>query len=236
MPLDRSILDGIAIFDDLGDAAKTHVLSHARAMRVEKDAAIFSQGEEASSFFLLLHGHLRVFRITPDGRQVVIRFVVPGELFGIAVAMGKSLFPANAVAVQDSVVLAWPNTAWDDMVAHNPALARIMMQTMGSRLEDSHDRVVEMSTQQVERRVARAVVRLAGSAGRETEDGILIDMPLSREDLAQMTGTTLFTVSRLISGWEAAGYVQAGRQKLLVRRPHKLFMLAEGRMDEDRTD
>ena len=88
-----------------------------------------------------------------------------------------------------------------------------------------------MSTQQVERRVARAVVRLASSVGRETDEGILIDMPLSREDLAQMTGTTLFTVSRLISSWEAAGHVQAGRQKLLILQPHKLFMLAEGRME-----
>lgn len=231
MPLDRSILNGIEVFNDLDDAAKEFVLRHARSSRVEKDTHVFTQGEPANSFFLLLHGHLRVFRLTPDGRQVVIRFVVPSELFGIAVAMGKDVFPANAIAIQDSVVLSWPNTAWDDMVARVPALAKIMMQTIGSRLEDSHDRVVEMSTQQVERRVARAVVRLAGSAGRETEEGILIDMPLSREDLAQMTGTTLFTVSRLISAWEAAGHVQAGRQKLLVRHPHKLFMLAEGRSD-----
>lgn len=231
MPLDRSILNGIDIFADLDDEAKELVLRHARSARVAKDATVFAQDEPANSFFLLLHGHLRVFRLTPDGRQVVIRFVVPGELFGIAVAMGKSAFPANAVAVQDSVVLSWPNTAWDEMVARVPALAKIMMQTIGNRLEDSHNRVVEMSTQQVERRVARAVVRLAGSVGRETDEGILIDMPLSREDLAQMTGTTLFTVSRLISGWEAAGHVQAGRQKLLVREPHKLFMLAEGRTD-----
>lgn len=231
MPLDRSILNGIEIFADLDDDAKDVVLRHARSSRVAKDTHVFSQGEPANAFFLLLHGHLRVFRLTPDGRQVVIRFVVPGELFGIAIAMGKDAFPANAIAVQDSVVITWPNTAWDEMVARVPALAKIMMQTIGSRLEDSHTRVVEMSTQQVERRVARAVVRLAGTAGRETAEGILIDMPLSREDLAQMTGTTLFTVSRLISGWEAAGHVQAGRQKLLVRQPHKLFMLAEGRTD-----
>lgn len=231
MPLDRSILNEIEIFANLDDEAKDFVLRHARSMRVAKDATVFAQDEPANSFFLLLHGHLRVFRLTPDGRQVVIRFVVPGELFGIAITMGKAAFPASAVAVQDSVVLSWPNSAWEEMVARVPAMAKIMMQTIGNRLEDSHNRVVEMSTQQVERRVARAVVRLAGSAGRETKDGILIDMPLSREDLAQMTGTTLFTVSRLISGWEAAGHVQAGRQKLLVRQPHKLFMLAEGRTD-----
>ncbi len=231
MPLDRSILNGIEIFAHLDDESKDIVLRHARSMRVAKDAAVFSQDEPATSFFLLLHGHLRVFRLTPDGRQVVIRFVVPGELFGIAIAMGKAAFPANAVAVQDSVVMAWPNSAWDEMVGRVPALAKIMMETIGSRLEDSHNRVVEMSTQQVERRVARAVVRLASSAGRETDEGILIDMPLSREDIAQMTGTTLFTVSRLISSWEAAGHVQAGRQKLLILQPHKLFMLAEGRSE-----
>lgn len=229
MPLDRSLIASLPQFAGLDDDALSTVMREARSVRFPKDAAVFEQGAPSTSFFLLLHGHLRVFKLTPDGRQVVIRFVTPGELFGIAITMGHETYPATAAAVEDSVVLVWPNAAWESLARKVPALSAVMMKTIGKRLEDSHTRVVEMSTQQVERRVAHAVLRLAGRAGRKTDEGILIDLPLSRQDIAEMTGTTLYTVSRLISAWEAAGYVRAGRQKLLVVDAHGLFMLAEGR-------
>jgi CRP/FNR family transcriptional regulator, nitrogen oxide reductase regulator len=84
-----------------------------------------------------------------------------------------------------------------------------------------------MSTQQVERRVAHTLLRLAKQSGRKVERGIEIDFPISRQDIAQMTGTTLHTVSRILSGWEQRGLVESGRQRIVLREPHKLFLLAE---------
>jgi len=84
-----------------------------------------------------------------------------------------------------------------------------------------------MSTEEVERRVAHALLRLANQGGRKTDEGILIDFPISRQDIAQMTGTTLHTVSRIMSAWETAGLVSSGRQKVVIRDPHKLYLLAE---------
>jgi CRP-like cAMP-binding protein len=85
-----------------------------------------------------------------------------------------------------------------------------------------------MSTQQVERRIAHALLRLAQQAGRKIEHGIEIDFPISRQDVAEMTGTTLHTVSRTLSAWEQQGLVESGRQRIAIRDPHRLFMLAEG--------
>jgi CRP/FNR family transcriptional regulator, nitrogen oxide reductase regulator len=87
---------------------------------------------------------------------------------------------------------------------------------------------VEMSTEQVERRVAHALLRLVKQAGRKVERGVEIDFPISRQDIAEMTGTTLHTVSRILSGWEQQGLVESGRQRIVVRDPHKLFGLADG--------
>ena len=87
----------------------------------------------------------------------------------------------------------------------------------------------EISTEQVEQRVAHAVLRLVKQAGRKTEEGILIDLPISRQDIAEMTGTTLHTVSRLLSAWEARGLIKSGRQKVTVVEAHRLFLIAEGR-------
>ena len=84
-----------------------------------------------------------------------------------------------------------------------PSLATNTLQTVGSRLQETHTRVIEMSTQQVERRVAHALLRLAKQAGRKVEQGVEIDFPISRQDIAEMTGTTLHTVSRTLSAWES---------------------------------
>ena len=100
-------------------------------------------------------------------------------------------------------------------------------------IRDSHTRVVEMSTQQVEQRVAHALLRLAKQSGRKVEHGVEIDFPISRQDIAQMTGTTLHTVSRILSGWESRGLIEGGRQRIVLREPHKLFVLAEAISGED---
>jgi len=153
--------------------------------------------------------------------------VAPGEIFGVAKAIGLTKYPATATAVDDSVVLAWPSAAWPRLVAQHPALATNTLQTVGSRLQETHTRVVEMSTQQVERRIAHALLRLAKQSGRKVEHGVEIDFSISRQDIAQMTGTTLHTVSRILSGWEQRGLVESGRQRIVLREPHKLFVLAE---------
>ena len=136
--------------------------------------------------------------------------------------------PATATAVDDSVVLVWPSVAWPRLVAKFPALATNTLQTVGSRLQDSQARILEMSSEQVEQRVAHALLRLAKQAGRKVEHGVEIDFPISRQDVAEMTGTTLHTVSRILSAWEQQGLVEGGRQRIVLRDPHRLFGIAEG--------
>jgi CRP-like cAMP-binding protein len=113
-----------------------------------------------------------------------------------------------------------------------PALAINTLQAVGSRLQESFTHVVEMSTEQVEQRVAHALVRLARQSGRKVDHGVEIDFPISRQDIAQMTGTTLHTVSRILSAWEQAGLIESGRQRIVLREPKKIFALAEQVPDE----
>ncbi len=228
MPLDRSLISTLPLFEGFGPEELDDVLAAARSQHEPKNAHLFEQGAEATRFFLLLHGRVRAYKVTPDGEQIVMRFVGPGELFGIAPAMGARVYPANAVAVVDSVVLVWPSALWPAMAARHPRLAGGMMRTLGEQLHEAHTRVAEMSTQAVERRVANALLRLAAQGGRKDKDGIAFDFPISRQDIAEMTGTTLFTVSRVFTGWEASGLLSTGRQKILIRDPHRLAVLADG--------
>jgi CRP-like cAMP-binding protein len=114
------------------------------------------------------------------------------------------------------------------VLARHPALAVNVMKTIGGRLQESHARVRELATEEVERRVAHTVLRLANQSGRKEADGIRIDFRVSKQDIAEMAGTTLHTVSRILSAWEAAGLVESGRQKLLVRKPHQLVLIGDG--------
>ena len=225
--LDRSVIEKLPLFAGLGAAELDAILSEARSARYAKNTAVFEQGADVHSFFLLLHGHVRATKTTPAGEQIVVRYVTPGEIFGVAPAIGLKTYPATATAVDDSVVLAWPSAAWPRLVQQHPALATNTLQTVGSRLQETHTRVMEMSTQQVERRIAHALLRLAKQAGRKVEHGVEIDFPISRQDIAEMTGTTLHTVSRTLSAWESRGLVESGRQRIVLRDPHRLFGLAE---------
>ncbi len=190
---------------------------------------MFEQEQEAHSFFLLLDGHVRVVKSTPDGHEVTVRYISPGELMGIAGALGRTTYPANAVAAVDCVVLAWPSHLWRTFATSFPSFGANTYKMVGNRLQDAHMRAIEMSTEQVEQRVANALLKLVKQSGKKTEEGILIDFPISRQDIAEMTGTTLHTVSRLLSAWGDQGLVKSGRQRVVVVEPHRLVVVAEGR-------
>ena len=131
MPIDRSLVANLPLFAGLDAAELDAILSEARTARYAKNAAVFEQGEDAHSFFVLLHGHVRASKMTPAGEQVVVRYVAPGEIFGVAKAIGLTRYPATATAVDDSVVLVWPSAAWPRLVARHPALATNALQTVG---------------------------------------------------------------------------------------------------------
>ena len=228
MQIDRSLVEEFGLFDKLTPDAIDDVLSGAKSRRHPAGETVFKQGSEATHFFVLLHGRLRVTQVTPDGQQIVVRMVNQGDIFGIAKAMGRTEYPGTATAVTDSIALAWPMASWDDMIAKHPAFAVNAMQTIGSRLLEAQTRVRELSTEAVERRVAHVVLRLAQQSGRREPDGVRIDFPISKQDIAEMSGTTLHTVSRILTAWEAGGLVEGGRQKLLVREPHELVLIGDG--------
>jgi CRP/FNR family transcriptional regulator, nitrogen oxide reductase regulator len=226
--IDRSVLADIPLFSGLAPGELDQILYEARSVRYAKDTTVFEQGGEADSFFVLLHGYLRVEKTTPQGHQIVVRYVSPGEIFGVAQALALQQYPATAVAAVDSIALCWPSAVWPRLTAKFPTLAASALQTVGRRLQDAQTRVLEMSGEQVEQRVAHALLRLAKQAGRKTETGVEIDFPISRQDVAEMTGTTLHTVSRILSAWEQRGLIEGGRQRIVLRNPHGLFGFAEG--------
>ena len=169
--LDRSLIAGAPAFANLSAEALDDILSRAQIMRLLKGESAFRQGEAAERFFLLLHGRLRVTRINAEGAQILVRFIAPNDMFGVAMAIGAAAYPGTAIAAVESLALSWPNAAWADLIAAYPSLAVKAMQSLGARLQDTQDRVLDLATQHVEQRIAGAVLKLVRQAGRKTEDG-----------------------------------------------------------------
>lgn len=225
--LDESLLAGLPPFLGLERAELRQILDEAVSQRHEAGANVFSEGSPALQFYLLLDGHVRAQRTTRNGDQVILHQIPPGELFGIARAMGLDSYPASAVVVAESIVLAWPMRLWEPFMARFPSFAKDTFRTVGARMHDKNDRIMEMATLAVEQRISSALLRLVNQSGRKTAEGIEIDFPITRQDLSEMSGTTLHTVSRTLSAWEKAGVVQSERKKITVLQPHRLVVLSQ---------
>jgi len=187
----------------------------------------FHQGEPADHFYVIVEGRVRLSQLTPEGHQVIIHFMGPGDGMGIIVALSNTTYPLSAEVVTDCVVLSWDYEATINLMKQYPRLALNGLRLVAGRFHELQNRYRELSTERVERRVARAVLRLASQSGRRTEKGVLLDLPISRQDLGEMTGTTLYTVSRILSGWEQRGLIETGRERIIIRTPHDLVIIAE---------
>ena len=217
----------IALFASLDPAALDVVTSVARARKVDAGGTFFRESEPAESFFVLRSGSVKLTQLSPEGHQVVLRLIGAGDSFGGVAAFGGATYPVTAEAVTEATALEWPGTVMAGLMERYPTLAINALRFVAARLHELQVQYRQLATEKVERRVARALLRLVQQAGRRVESGVLVDLPLSRDDIAQMTGTTLYTVSRIISRFEADGIVEAGRQRMVIRKPHALMSVAD---------
>ncbi len=224
---DPSVLAGVPLFAGLDAAAREDVLAMAHVRRIAKGDAVFVQGAAASAFFVLIAGHVKAVQSAATGQQVVVHVVKPGEFFGCVTLTGETHYPATALAARESLALAWDVATLRRLVERHPAIATNALAGIGARMGDMRARFREISTERVERRIAHAVLRLAHHYGRKVDGGVEVDFPITRQDIAEMTGATMHTVSRTLSKWEAAGILDGGRQRIVVRQPHRLVAIAE---------
>lgn len=226
-PLSIEQMLAIPLFTGLATDEIEALLDASQCRHIETGERYFLQGEPATAFYVLVHGRVRLTQITPDGRQIILRIIGPNEMFGAIAAMGANDYPASAEALSPCAALFWNGEQMVTNFERSPRLARNLMALMANHIQELQDRVREMATERVERRIAHTLLRLVRHAGRKVDGGVLLDLPLTRQDLAEMTGTTLYTVSRTLSQWEAQGITQNDRLRVLIRKPHELVAIAE---------
>jgi len=199
----------------------------AQCRRLQAGERVFHQGDADVRVHAVLEGGVRISQAGQDGAEVVIRFIAPGQVFGAVALFTDGHYPADATALVDTVETSWSEAEFFRLMALHPCVAINAIRMVGRRLQEAQNRIREMATQTAERRIAHSLLRLARSAGRQTADGTEILFPLRRQDVADIAGTTHFTVSRVLASWEKAGLVISRQQIITLRRAEALRNIAE---------
>ena len=221
------LLASAELIGDLAVEERAALWTAARRGAAPRGSVLFAAGDEARHLYLIVSGRIKLLRGNAEGQEVIVRLIGSGEILGGVAALPRSIYPATAVALDDADMAVWSRAALVPLLAHYPRLTTSILAIVTRRMGEVQSQLQDVATERVARRVARALLRLAGQLGRKEDGGILIDLPLSRQTLAELTGTTLFTVSRLLSGWEAEGLVEVGRERVVIRAPHGLARIAE---------
>jgi CRP-like cAMP-binding protein len=198
-----------------------------RIRMVDRGAFVFLEGDPATSLNVLGDGRVKVISETDEGREVILHQIGPGDIFGGAGGWGSATYPASARAQEPSVVLHLPAGRFTALIREQPDFALAVVAELGRRLREAQARLRDLQSERVERRLARALLRLANKTGTRRDDGITLGISLTRQDLAELAGTTLSTASRTLSKWDRDGIVSSERERVTILQPHALVSIAE---------
>ena len=217
-----------SLFKDIRSDVFIQVLEASVPRSVEEDGFFFLQGDPATHAYVLVEGRVKMIQITPNGQQITMRIMTPGQTYGgIALLNPRAGYPATAQAVENSTALAWDTDHLRALVEKEPSISLNVMSLMHGYISELQERQKALVTDRVEQRIARNLLKLAAQSGKKIEEGVLIDLPITRQDIAEMSGTTLYTVSRTLNEWERDGLLEIGRERVVIREPHSLVSIAD---------
>jgi len=205
-----------ALFAEVIPAELDLILGAAREKRFDKRETIFSEGDPVRHVTMVVSGIVKVTQMGLNGNEVILRLNAAGEIVGSYRVCVNCSHCATAQAVQSCVALVWDAVAFEKLLARIPTFRRNTVRALEERLLEMEQRFREVSTEKVGSRLSSELVRLSDRLRRCTENGLL-EITLSRAELAQLTGTTLFTVSRLLCQWQTQGIVRVRRESVLVQ-------------------
>jgi CRP-like cAMP-binding protein len=203
-----------SLFADIPPSDCASIVSPAREKLFSRRQTIFMKGESAERIFLLTSGFAKVTRLGPTGGEVILRLSAPGELLGVFGASSEGKHQTAAKALKGVTTLAWETPVFDALSERFPVLRRNLARILSGRLQEMEERFREVSTEKVASRLRSQLIRLHSQIGQRQIDGV--EVTLSQHELAQLTGTTLFTVSRQLSQWEQQGILKTRREAVVI--------------------
>src|SRR5262245_53149001 len=219
--------DNRELFHGFSEEQARHILSLARPRAVDPARFFFRQGEPSRHLYILESGRIKIYQVTGSGRQALLRFVLPGQVFGFEGLLPAESYATSAEAVEASRALAWKRDVLLRLMQSNPRLATNLLTMTAQVHEELREQYIHHTTQTVESRIAWALIKLGQQIGRKSSDPMVIPEESIQKDVADLAGTTIYTVSRVLSNWEREGTITKSRGRIVVYHPSKITELAQ---------
>lgn len=220
-PVRRYVLTKAPYFRDLGEDAIERVDRRMRTASWAPGSTLYRAGDPATSLYVVAEGRVKLSQVTPGGTETVADILAPGELFGAMGTLGEPQHSHTATALVGSCTLRIDQDDFREVLVEHPRVALRVLDDVAARLVRAHADIGGQSTDTVPQRVATALLRLADKLGEDRGGGtVMLEVPLSRADLAGLARSTPESVSRVMSRWKKEGVIDSGRRwtALLDRR------------------
>jgi CRP/FNR family transcriptional regulator len=212
----EGVLTPIPVFRRLAPEDRRRVAAVARLRTYVRGETVFAEGDTPDMFCVVATGRVKVFKTTPAGKDVILELFGAGDPLGaVAVYEGRP-YPASAAALEDTTCLLIPRLAFFALLEQHPSLVRGLLAGLTMRMVELTNRVMELSGGRVEPRFARLFLKMSHEQGRHERGGVFIPTPLSRQDLADLTATTVETCIRIMSRWGKDGVVRTEKDGFVV--------------------
>jgi CRP-like cAMP-binding protein len=210
------LLETTPILSRLGEADRHRLAAVAQARTYARGETIFEEGAPPDFYYTVATGRVKVFKSTAAGKDILLEIFGPGDPFGaVAVYEGRP-FPATAAALEESTCVLVPRQTFFDLLEQHPTLVRGLLLGLTHRLIELTNRMAELTGGRVEPRFARLFLKLADERGRPERGGVFVPLALSRQELADMTGTTIETCIRIMSRWGKQDIVKTERDGFVI--------------------
>lgn len=216
-PTIRQTLESCTIFNSLSHEDLQTVSEGSFSAYVERGEPIWLAGSDSHFGIAVGTGFIKMTRSSPQGVEIAVELLGPGQVAGLLTAVEGRSYPLSAIAVTNCRYVKIPAPLFLSVYKDSLGLKEQIVRTLGPRLRRAHDMMSRMSTGRVEGRIAAVLLILAGSYGVDVPEGEEIGVPLTRQDLAEMAGTTTETAIRVMSRWQRSGIVSTSQQRITIR-------------------
>ncbi len=218
-------LGKISLFSTLSAAELKELTPYLISASVRKKDVIFSEGDPSEWFYVVTGGKVKITKLSQDGKEIILEVIHPMDFFGGLAVIRGFPYPANAIAMEDTKLLKISRSNLMRVLDRFPNLMYCMAQQVGDRMRESHETLKNIALERVEARIAALLLKLCDKTGRKVDEGTAIDMKLTKQDIAEMVGTTVETSIRTMSKLKKLGIVAEKEGRIVIKNPEKLKTL-----------
>ncbi len=215
-PGSAAIVQACGLLQNVEPEHLDRLIQNSRVISAAKGETIWIAGEQSNFGAILGAGFVKMSRSTPQGTEIAVELLGPGQGFGIMTAIEGNPFPLSATAITACWYLRISRTEIQRLFDESSVFKDRIVRHLGPRLRKAHEMMSRLSSGRVEQRIAAVLLMLAESYGHATDQGVELDVPLTRTDLAELAGTTTETAIRTLSRWQKDGFVATEHQVITI--------------------